>query len=78
MTTRSGACTSRQTRGFSNRRALVAAPLVCHLVAFPKRHFDSGGEIGIALLEIVPPVGLPLVVVERTLDGLYWLRRRLD
>ena len=64
--------------GLLDRRAIVAAPLICHLVAFPKRHFDSGGEIGIALLELVPPVGLPVVVVERTLDGLYWLRRRLD
>jgi len=61
-----------------DRRALVAAPLVCHLMAFPKRHLDSGGEIGILLLETVPPVGLAVVVVERTLDGLYWLRRRLD
>lgn len=43
-----------------------------------KRHFDSGGEIGIVLLELVPPVGLAVVAVERTLDGLYWLRRRLD
>jgi hypothetical protein len=61
-----------------DRRALVAAPLVCHLMAFPKRHFDSGGEIGIVLLETVPPVGLVVVGVERALDGLYWLRRRLD
>lgn len=61
-----------------DRRALVAAPLVCHLMAFPKRHFDSGGEIGIVLLETVPPVGLAVVGVERALDGLYWLRRRLD
>jgi hypothetical protein len=61
-----------------DRRALVAAPLVCHLMAFPKRHFDSGGEIGILLVETVPPVGLAVVVIERTLDGLYWLRRRLD
>jgi hypothetical protein len=61
-----------------DRRALVAAPLVCHLMAFPKRHVDSGGEIGIVLLETVPPVGLVVVGIERTLDGLYWLRRRLD
>jgi hypothetical protein len=61
-----------------DRRALVAAPLVCHLMAFPKRHFDSGGEIGIILVETVPPIGLAVVVVERTLDGLYWLRRRFD
>jgi hypothetical protein len=61
-----------------DRRALVAAPLVCHLMAYPKRHFDSGGEIGIILVETVPPVGLVVVGIERTLDGLYWLRRRLD
>lgn len=61
-----------------DRRALVAAPLVCHLMAFPKRHFDSGGEIGVLLIETVPPVGLAVVGIERTLDGLYWLRRRLE
>jgi hypothetical protein len=61
-----------------DRRALVAAPLVCHLMAFPKRHIDSGGEIGIVLLETVPPVGLAVVAIERAVDGLYWLRRRLD
>lgn len=61
-----------------DRRALVAAPLVCHLMAFPKRHLDSGGEIGILLLEVVPPVGMVVVGVERALDGLYWRRRRLD
>ena len=41
------------------RRALVTAPLVCHLMAFPKRYFDGQG-------------------IERAVDGLYWLRRRLD
>lgn len=61
-----------------DRRALIATPLVCHLMAFPKRRFDSGGEIGIVLFETVPPVGLAVVVVERAVDGLYWLRRRLD
>jgi hypothetical protein len=61
-----------------DRRALVAMPLVCQLLAYRKRHFDRGGEIGIILLETVPPVGLAVIGVERALDGLYWLRRRLD
>jgi hypothetical protein len=64
--------------GLLDRRALVAAPLICHLTAHPKRHFDSGGEIGIILLETLPPVGLVVVGIERAVDGLYWLRRRLD
>lgn len=61
-----------------DRRAIVAAPLICHLMAFPKRHIDSGGELGIILLETLPPVGLVVLGVERAVDGLYWLRRRLD
>lgn len=61
-----------------DRRALVGAPLVCHLMAYPKRHFDRGGELGLVLLETVPPVGLAVMGVERAVDGLYWLRRRLD
>jgi hypothetical protein len=30
------------------------------------------------LVITVPPVGLAVAGVERALDGLYWLRRRLD
>jgi len=61
-----------------DRRALVAAPLVCHLSAFPKRHLDPEGAVGIVLLATVPPVGLVVLGIERAMDGLYWLRRRLD
>ena len=61
-----------------DRRVLVAAPLVCHLTAFPKRHFDAGGEIALLMVVLVPPVGLAMAGVERAIDGLYWLRRRLD
>jgi hypothetical protein len=61
-----------------DRRALVAAPLVCHLTGHPKRHIDPDCAIAVALLVTVPPVGAVLIGVERALDGLYWLRRKLD
>lgn len=61
-----------------DRRALVAAPLVCHLAAFPKRRVDRGGEIAVFLVTAVPPVGLAVGAIERAVDGMLWLRRRLD
>lgn len=61
-----------------DQRALVAAPLVCHLLAFPKRRVDSGSEIAIGLVIAVPPVGLAVAVAEHVIDGLYWVRRRLE
>jgi hypothetical protein len=61
-----------------DRRALVAAPLVCHLLAFPKRRADSGSEVAIALFIAVPPVGLAVAIAEHVIDGLYWIRRRFD
>ena len=61
-----------------DRRALVAAPLVCHLIGHPKRHIDPDCTIAGALLVTVPPVGAVLIGVERAIDGLYWLRRKFD
>ena len=61
-----------------DRRALVAAPLVCHLIGHPKRHVDPECAIAIVLLYVAPPVGLLAIGIERTIDGLYWLRRKLD
>jgi hypothetical protein len=39
-----------------DRRVLVAAPLVCHLIGRPKRHFDPDSTIAASLLIAVPPV----------------------
>jgi len=61
-----------------DRRVLVAAPLVCHLIGRPKRHFDPDSAIATSLLIAVPPVGGVLIVAERAMDGLYWLRRKFD
>ena len=61
-----------------DRRTLVAAPLICHLIGHPKRHVDPDCAIATALLVTVPPVGAVVIGVERTADGLYWLRRKLD
>lgn len=61
-----------------DRRALVAAPLVCHLTGHPKRHIDPDCMIAEVLLLAVPPVGATIIAVERAIDGVYWLRRKLD
>jgi hypothetical protein len=61
-----------------DRRVLVAAPLVCHLIGRPKRHFDPDSTIAASLLIAVPPVGGVMIVAERVMDGLYWLRRKVD
>ena len=61
-----------------DRRALVAMPLVCHLMAFPKRHIDPDCTLAVAALVVVPPVGAVAIAVERAVDGVLWLRRRLD
>ena len=61
-----------------DRRALVAAPLVCHLMEHPKRHIDPDCMVSTALLVAVPPVGAVLIGVERAIDGLHWLQRKLD
>jgi hypothetical protein len=61
-----------------DRRVLVAAPLVCHLIGHPKRHIDPDCAIASVLLVAVPPVGGALIVAERAVDGVYWLRRKLD
>ena len=67
-----------QLRRQGHRRVLVAAPLVCHLIGRPKRHFDPDSAIATSLLIAVPPVGGVLIVAERAMDGLYWLRRKFD
>ena len=64
--------------GSLDRRVVVAAPLVCHLIEHRKRHFDPDSTIATSLLIAVPPVGGPMLVAERVMDGLYWLRRKLD
>jgi hypothetical protein len=61
-----------------DRRVLIAAPLVCHLIEHAKRHLDPDSTIATTLLVAVPPVGGVLLVAERIMDGLYWLRRKLD
>lgn len=61
-----------------DRRVVVASPLVCHLIGRPKRHLDPDSTIAASLLIAVPPVGGALIVAERVMDGLYWLRRKLD
>lgn len=61
-----------------DRRVLVAAPLVCLLTAHSKREWDPDSTVGVALLVAFPPAGLLVLAVERTLDGLYWLRRKLN
>jgi hypothetical protein len=64
--------------GALDRRVMIAAPLVCHLIGPPKRHFDPDSTIAASLLVAVPPVGGVLIVAERVMDGLYWLRRKFD
>jgi len=64
--------------GTLDRRVLVAAPLVCHLIGRPKRHLDPDSTIAASLLIAVPPVGGVMIVAERVMDGLYWLRRKFD
>jgi hypothetical protein len=64
--------------GALDRRVLVAAPLVCHLISHSKRQFDPDSTIGSLLLVAFPPAGGILLAVERVMDGLYWLRRKLD
>ena len=64
--------------GALDRRVLVAAPFVCHLISPSRRHLDPDSEIATALCVAVPPVGGALIVAERVMDGLYWLRRKLD
>jgi len=61
-----------------DRRVLVAAPLVCLLTSQAKRTWDPDSEVGVGLLIAFPPAGLLVLAVERTLDGLYWLRRKLN
>jgi hypothetical protein len=64
--------------GALDRRVLVAAPLVCNLMVRQARHFDPDSTIATSLLIAVPPVGGVMIVAERVMDGLYWLRRKLD
>ena len=64
--------------GSLDRRVVIAAPLVCHLIEHRKRHFDPDSTIATSLLIAVPPVGGAMLVAERVMDGLYWLRRKLD
>ena len=64
--------------GVLDRRVLVAAPLVCNLMVRPARHFDPDSTIATSLLIAIPPVGGVMLVAERVMDGLYWLRRKLD
>jgi hypothetical protein len=64
--------------GALDRRVLVAAPLVCHLIAHQERTFDPDSTIAASLLIAVPPIGGAMIVAERVMDGLYWLRRKLD
>jgi hypothetical protein len=64
--------------GALDRRVLIAAPLVCHLIGHAKRHFDPDSTIAASLLIAIPPVGGAMIVAERVMDGLYWLRRKLD
>lgn len=61
-----------------DRRVLVAAPLVCLLTGHPKREWDPDSTVGVGLLVAFPPAGILVLAVERTLDGLYWLRRKLN
>jgi hypothetical protein len=61
-----------------DRRVLIAAPLVCHLIGHRKRHLDPDSTIAASLLIAVPPVGGVMILVERVMDGLYWLRRKFD
>jgi hypothetical protein len=61
-----------------DRRALVAAPLICHLIGHRKRHVDPDCMIAGGLTLAFPPAGLALFAVERAVDGVYWLRRKLD
>jgi hypothetical protein len=64
--------------GSLDRRVMIAAPLVCHLIGHPKRHFDPDSTIAATLLIAVPPVRGALIVAERIMDGLYWPRRKFD
>ena len=64
--------------GSLDRRVLVAAPLVCHMIAHQERTFDPDSTIAASLLIAVPPVGGAMILAERVMDGVYWLRRKLD
>ncbi len=61
-----------------DRRVLIAAPLVCHLIGHPKRTLDPDSEVAQLLLITFPPAGAVLLAAERVMDGLYWMRRKLD
>jgi hypothetical protein len=61
-----------------DHRALVALPLVCHLITHPKRHVDPECVVGLVLLFAVPPVGALVLGVELAIDGLHLLHRRHD
>jgi hypothetical protein len=61
-----------------DRRVLAATPLVCLLTGHPKREWDPDSVLGVALLMAFPPAGMLVLAAERTLDGLYWLRRKLN
>lgn len=61
-----------------DRRVLVAAPLVCQLIGHHERTFDPDSTVAASLLIAVPPVGGVMIVAERVMDGLYWLRRKFD
>lgn len=61
-----------------DRRALLAMPLVCQLVGHPRRHVDPDCTVALILLYVAPPVGATALAVERAIDGLHWLRRKLD
>jgi len=64
--------------GSLDRRVVVAAPLVCHLIAHQERKFDPDSTIAATLLIALPPVGGAMIVAERVMDGVYWLRRKFD
>ncbi len=61
-----------------DRRVLAAAPLVCLLTSHAKREWDPDSAVGVGLLIAFPPARLLVLAVERTLDALYWLRRKLN
>src|SRR5438067_2265066 len=69
-----GLTIERAAAGPLDRRALVPAPLVCHLIGHPKRHIDPDCMIAGTLPLALPPVGGAMIAVERAADGVYWLR----
>ena len=48
------------------------------MIAHQERTFDPDSTIAASLLIAVPPVGGAMILAERVMDGVYWLRRKLD